>query len=238
MTLEVLQADDEGFVLAWEIGETLFSLSTDNLPRLDELQELSMLRIVYEAEPTGEYRRIRNLDELARQMDEIIDLLVEIGGMGSDDAKTTREILSDDQVLETIFTQDILLLHSLYGSSIDTAEPTIGETLQENPFGGEPFPATITVEIVTTQDAFGCVVALFTVAPDPEHFFAAILDAFGSTARQPSPSELAELEQFEVVTTIEIVYDPGNGAIKRVSETVAVSAFDGAGLETVTLARR
>ena len=238
--IEVLEASTDGFVLAWEMGDTAVDYAALALPdgTWEELLELSEIRMVYEAGPSGEYLGILNLDEVKDKMEQLIDFLVEAGGIGPEEVEQFREIALSDEAIQVTAAQDLILYHSLYGLRIDATTTEVWDTSLPNVFGGEPFPATQTTEVITPQDPNGCVLVTVTVEPEEAEFMEILFETLAALGPTPSPEELAEMESFHIVNRLEFIYDPGTGQINRATRSLEISTPDHHQSEIVSLVTR
>jgi len=231
MDVTVLESNSGGFVLSWELGETIVDAGAISFPDEDllaEFLELAQIRFEYTTDPAGAYLGLRNLDEVRDRLGQAIDLLAELPGMDPGVLEETRAVALSDQALQAGAAQDIVVYHSLYGRSLDVARPEVEATLLTNLFGGEPFPATKTTKVITTRDNQGCVVVEVTETPDPERFVEILFDTLFPVGSEPSAEDRAEVESFQIVNKALFVYDYGSGRIRHVTAeqtTSTVSAF-------------
>lgn len=228
--LRVLEADPGSgrATLRWSVGATSLARG-QNLPAeaLERLKgDTEILAIEYTTDADGAYDRIQNVPEVRDQWLRMLDTLEE-----PDDTPREREIvrqlretLSTETFIQAAVGEEAQLMHNLYGVEIEPSKDIVGPYELENPFGGDPLPATARIELADPEDRNGCAAIDLTVDPDKEGVAKMMQDfvaQFGPSA--PDVSGVSARLRNE----LRFAYDPGSGWVVRAELTKRITVSDG-----------
>lgn len=155
--IEVLDANDAGYCIAWTAGKTRIddpAQAADPLTRaMTDLT--SDVTVVLQLDSHTKLQGVRNWRQLQAMGRKVIEMtLEEIQRAGTDDAtidKTRQQLLSlfaTKQQVEMLFTRSSQVFFMPLGLEHSVGRPSEYEDRLPNPFGGEPFPtrASFTVD--------------------------------------------------------------------------------------------
>jgi hypothetical protein len=218
VTLTVLEVSEQsGVRFEWQSSQSVINGLPPTPGVIQLLERLPRERIVYRLDDEAAFVGVENVEEIRSAYAEIADLLGEAQMSQSEAAaRSLSDSLSDESVAQ-IFSERPMIYHALDGIVLDTGSPVTFADILPNPLGGEPYPATTTIEITDLGDADGCMEVTMTVLPDPDDFvriLAASMEAAG-ILEDPSTFEVSA-ESAKIENTIVAKYDPTTGFAKSV----------------------
>ncbi len=232
--LTVEASADDGWRFLWDAGPTLLDdlrtpqLALDQLTPL--LAEVPRERIRYRLSEDRVWLEVDNPDEIRQAALDTLDLIspwlstMDPATFSTDSVAQARELFATmpDEDLAQLFSQRPQLLHELEGIEIAVDAAYKFSGLLPNPFGGGPFPATTTIEVVDLIDEDSCVAIEMSVVPDPEDFARIAAETLRQTLA--TEEELrATTDAFELETLVVGQYDHGSGFFRRLTATERVS---------------
>ncbi|MEZ5246912.1 MAG: hypothetical protein R2707_17590 [Acidimicrobiales bacterium] len=229
--LTVEDDDGDGWTFLWAAEPTLLDDLGIPAELLDEaaplLAEVPPQRIRYRIGGERAWLGVTNPDEVRQAALDTIDILGEIIPAEDLALEQTRQLFAGmpDEALTQIFAEEPQVLHSLEGIELAVDEVLEFRDLLPNTLGGEPFPATTTIEILDLVDDDGCVAIQVRVVPDAEAFIPILMEslrqAFPATATDTEIEDAAE--SFEIENLILGQYDYASGYFRSVTATQRIS---------------
>jgi hypothetical protein len=182
--VEVLQVSDEQTVIGWTTGKP----KLEN-PRLREQLGESMdpllalgvdqtTELVFDDEFT--LHAIRNLEEVIKLSQTAIDLLQKSlpdDKSAGESIPRVREMFSNPEAVQTIFIQKPGRYFLIYGWELEAGVPREVEMGLPSPFGGEPLPAIVTIELKPFQPTDAQLLVSYKQTLDKEGVKRLIADA-------------------------------------------------------------
>jgi hypothetical protein len=140
MSVTVLDADEDGFIMEWQ------SIAMLPTPR--------KIRLEYSTTPFGEFTELRNVDELQALVEPHVVLQDILGSAPSDQRIET--IINDPDAVTALIANDVQAYHAIYGLYFTEATPYLQE--QASTLPATDTPGTITIRITPTRydAAKGC----------------------------------------------------------------------------------
>lgn len=242
-TIQVLEANSDGtFALRWETGQSELAGAS-----AAEQQALASsgaggffggLTIDYNVSASGEFMGMRNPDEVIAAIRTTYQ--DQFGGGG-----TEAEVAQVNQILDALVSQpgfldtlaeEPVLWHSLFGNNLEIGLTTEFEGEFPNFMGGDPFVAAVELT-ADGWDANECAQISLVTRPDPESLAAALHSGFEALAgSDPADGEdLAFFSHFEMVETVEMVFDQESGWPREIVQTSETTIEDETRLESISI---
>ncbi len=221
------ESADGGWSFLWAAEPTLVDDLAIPPQLLDQaaplLAEVPQQLIRYRLSENRTWLGVDNPEEIRQAALDTVDILGNILPTEVPALEQTRQLFATmpDENLGQIFSEEPQLLHSLEGLELAVDEVLEFRDLLPNALGGEPFPATTTIEVVDLIDGDGCVAIRMRVVPDSEDFVPILME----TLRQSFPATTTEeelgtaLNSFEIENLIVGQYDYGSGFFRRITAT-------------------
>jgi hypothetical protein len=245
--VEVAEADNEGSVIRWTQGSTVFEDPKAEEP-LDRATGSirKLLDVDLDLDGDGALEGVRNWKDLRSSAHKVQEaVLAQLAKAGASKAtiesvrKETDKFFASKESVERTFASQSPLLFLPFGREYDLGAPVAFEGELPNPYGGEealPARGEFTLKSMSTQD--GLAVIVFKQSLDPKEAPAALRKWFDESAKQagkPAPQEVPELQIDEVT---EYEFDTTTGWVKSVTRTRTVKEGSQSQTETVTLTRK
>jgi hypothetical protein len=185
----------DGFLVEWKYGPPRLLIDNKPLdPKAEKMSQaslefLSKLRYEIELSPDGEFKGLRNFDEIkkvglkfADEMDRGITKKPGSAPIGD----TMRAMIADRTILEAVLMKDIQILLFPLGKSFESKIPFEFEGELPNPFGGQALLTRGVISIKVTDRAKGIAAIQFeqSLSPDSLPIF---LESFADWAKLPKP---------------------------------------------------
>jgi hypothetical protein len=149
LLLEVLERTDTGYLVQWTYSEsTPPAGATAFEKRVVEISESAPVR--FYITDLGEFIGVENWAEIAGKVnDALAKMMVEFAAEPNiaDSVTKIMEAFETKEKFESLAMEEIQLYHMLHGYSYMMDDPLIVDGETTNPFGGEPIPATTTIEL-------------------------------------------------------------------------------------------
>ena len=228
--LTVEDGDGDGWTFLWAAEPTLPGNLEIPAHLLDEtaqfLARVPPQRIRYRIGEERAWMGATNPDEIRQVVLNTMEILGEDPEMegGLEQALHFYANMPDENLTE-MFTQEPKLLHSLEGIELAVDEVLEFSDMLPNTLGGEPFPATTTIEILDLVDEDDCVAIQMRVVPDSE----VVASILTETLRQAFPATAtdaqveAAVQSFEIENLIIGQYDYASGYFRKVTVTQRIS---------------
>lgn len=177
--MEVLRADDEGYLVGWTAGETIFHEPVPSESFLRQVVGLMKgMQIILQLDHHGTITGVQNWQELQRETEKAMDALLakppvtqkgspEYSLMSNFRAQWDRMFGTKEQV-EQLCTRDARTYFMALGKRYAPNKPITFDDQLVNPLGGAPFPAHTTIVLKTFNKRSGQAVLTKSQTADPE----------------------------------------------------------------------
>ncbi|MCI0702488.1 MAG: hypothetical protein L0241_15500 [Planctomycetia bacterium] len=247
LEVEVLESDDEGYVLRWTQGKTVF-----DDPKLDDEPFIKLMNAVLkgadielEFDKTGGFVGMRNWKDVKATGVKIRDAtLTQMGKSGTPkDTLTflrteTDKMFATKESIETSFTKQPVLLFAPLGKMLDAAKPTIYEDELPNPFGGDPFPTKGEIALKSVNKNAGTALVTFKQTPDPKEVTGILRKSLDELAKKMGKTPPDSLPEFKLEDALEYEVDLKTGWVKSVTHTRTTKLDTTTQSEVLTITRR
>lgn len=236
VTIDVLRADDKGYLVGWTAGETTFE---DPAPSESFLRQvvglMKGMQIILQLDERGTIRGVQNWKELRSETLKVMDALL-AKTPDSQKGSTDQPLMSNLRAQwETIFTtkeqveqlctRDARVYFMALGRRYVINEPYEYNDLLPNPLGGDPFPTRARIILKTFDRRSGQAGLSWNQTTDPEQA-ARILEPMikDLAARRGKKSpEGAFAKTISMEDTADIVVDVRTGWVNRLALTRSVN---------------
>lgn len=231
LTITILEANDDGYVLEWVYGATTFD--QESAPPPDRLTTMliapNYLRLEYEVDANGDYRGLLNGDEVfdtfSGVMQEMFILLAR-GKITHEAIESSQIILdqmaADTAAFDTLVTSDVQLFHEIYGFHFTSAEPIEVDDQRSIIVGDPPLPAHVLIYPTHYGPMSGCLSAWWFRHVDPDEARDGMLAAMEEQAKRegflpPSKDDLPS--QIKAQDSVIFTLDTRTGWIRSMTST-------------------
>jgi hypothetical protein len=202
VNLEVVSADEQGYLLAWTLGETKIDSprQAQNIVASHMANLLRGYQIQLEIDKSGVITGVKNWRELQQTSSKIVDALTaelknaEVNPI--EIAKVRGQALAmfaSKQQIEQLVTHEARIMFAPLGKAYAVGVPVTYQTKLPNTFGGDPFPARGEFLLSAYEPGAGRAIILWKQVVTPEDA-APILDktivSLAQQAGQPPPPPL------------------------------------------------
>jgi hypothetical protein len=222
--VEILQADEKGYILGWTQGETTFDNPEHaKNPLVKAMVDLAKdYRIELIVDKEGSLEGVKNWKEVQKKSFEILDLLtVEMTKSGVPKAtvdslrKMVEPLASSEESIVTFFVREpaVLLIPLGHVYSPGKSIPYLDE--MPNPFGGESFPTKSEIKLERIDAKTGHAVIRQKQTLDPAHVTRILektMKDLGKKLGKPFPPD-QELPEFSVLDETEFVVESKTGRL-------------------------
>lgn len=246
--VEVLEADESGYAVAWTSGETKFDdpQQVNNPFAQRMLRLLKGTRIVLELDGSGSLRGLRNWQEIRAECMKGVDVILqEVGRSDLDKALIPKlraqaeSMLATREQIEALSTVEPSLCFAVLGKSYSRSKPLIYEGVMPNPFGGEAIPCKTEFVLKSVDKKLGRAVVAWKHTIVPEEFRRAMENMVRNmVGRLGKPVPQGEL--FKVVTIqneAECSVDTSSGWLHSFRETRVLETDSVSRRESTTITR-
>ena len=242
ISVQIEEVDNEGALLRWQSGVTeIAGISAGELEAIGlSLDDAPKQNILYRLSLEGVFIGVENVDEVRRAAIATVDFMAE--GLGEDrNTQQVRLLLAQlgDEELASLFAEEPILFHLLDGVELGVDEKIEYSDLLTNALGGEPFPATSTVEMTALRDSDGCVEITLKTTPNPGELqrilFDSVANAFDVPLDEADRDEF--VESFSVENSVVVSIDHTTGVVQEVVATQEIAADGQTRLDTTTITR-
>ncbi len=157
VAIEVIESRDSIYTLEWTFKsiEINDSVARDN-KMVKRIQKLGKgMRIVYLVDKDGMFLGLQNWTEIRDHISASLEKLMTDFEYLKPEGKLITSILeaySSKEAAEASVRKEIDLFHAPYGLSYHKTKPNVFKTELQNPFGGAPFPTTMSFDLVSVED--------------------------------------------------------------------------------------
>ena len=178
--LEVLHADERGYLIGWTAGDTTFDVPPSSESFLRQVVGLMKdMRIVLQIDPHGTITGVQNWKELRKEVLKVMDALL-ANTPDTEAEAANRTLLSNvrtqwdttfstKEQIEQLCTRDAKIYLMALGRSYEFNKPHDYPDQLSNPLGGEPFPARTTIALKAFDQLSGQVTLVRNQRTDPQH---------------------------------------------------------------------
>ncbi|MCP5003903.1 MAG: hypothetical protein GY941_08130 [Planctomycetes bacterium] len=224
--IEIIEADNKGYLLSWTHGETTFDNPEQaNNPIVEQMSNiLKGLQIIFEIDSRGYITGVPNWKEMKKKSDKVISAIRQsLNETGAD--KTTVDKVCDQiasmfstkKQIEMMSTREAGLYFLALGRNYTLSSPFVYDDVLANPFGGEPFPskAKLLMESHDREKDRSIVKWNQTIPTEDatrilKKTFQDLADRFG----KPMPKE-DELPKFDIKDSAEFTVRASSGWIEK-----------------------
>ena len=249
-TIEVLNANDSGYLVGWTAGKTRFdSPSQAEHSFLGQVVNLMNGRqIVLEIDSRGTIRGVRNWKGLQTAALKSLDALAateDVQNEKRDKALMSNlraqwiSMLETKSQVEELCTREAQVYFQVLGRGYAHNEPFEYEDLLPNPLGGEAFPTHVSMALKAFDQQAGRAVITWSQAADPTQV-ARILDSMIKEMRARLGREPLEKEFPKAVSMedhAEFVVDVATGWVKTLKHARSVNFGTRAQVDTTSIIR-
>jgi len=248
--VEVLRADDEGYLVGWTAGETTFNEPAPSESFLRQVVGLMKgIQIVLQLDHHGTITGVQNWQELRRETVKVMDALLakmpeaqkgstESSLMLNFRAQWDGMFRTKEQV-EQLCTRDAKAYFMALGRSYTPNKPlTFAEQLP-NPLGGEPFPAHATIALKAFDKRSGQAFLTKRQTADPEQA-SRIMESMVkemSVRQGKKPPERQLPNTIVIEDHAEIAVDVNTGWVTRLTRTQSMNLGTRSQRDTTTFVR-
>ena len=164
--IEVLRADDKGYLVGWTAGETMFEVAVPSESFLRQVVGLMKgMQIVLQLDERGTIRGVQNWEALRSETLKVMDALL-AKTPDSPKGSTDHTLMSNlraqwetmfatKEQIEQLCTRDARIYFMALGRRYTSDKPFEYDDQFLNPLGGEPFPAPATIALKTFDKQSG-----------------------------------------------------------------------------------
>ena len=246
ITILVLDANTDGYVLAWTFGETRFDDPTQaNNPLVRAVWNiLKGLTVNMSVDSFGSITRVVNWEEMSRATEEPLRISSEaLREAGVDQAsidaivEQTRSLFSSEEQIRLFMLREVQLYFAALGWEYTLSEPIAYENLSPNPFGGEPFPSKGYFLLEEYDRATGEAVIAWRQSLDQERVTAILLETMKELTQKrggPPPKE-DELPLVTIEDASKYAIDVRSGWVQSMHHSRTIQAGDTLQIDTVSI---
>lgn len=122
----------------------------------------------------------------------------------------------DPATFELLFLEDPSVYHFFDNALIDVDRPLVIDDLLPNNFGGEPFPAVTSMEVVPSAPGDNCVTLVLTTEPDPERFAEILFETLEAVFGEAPPEDELGSAEWSIVNRSVVRLDAGTGLVSSI----------------------
>ncbi len=249
-TIEVLRADDNGYLVGWTAGDTTFEASLPSETFLRQVVDVMKgKQIVLQVDDHGTITGVQNWKELQSETLKAMDAIL---AKASDSHKggTNQTLLSNlraqwetmfatKEQVEQLCTRDARIYFMALGRKYALNEPHEYNDLLPNPIGGDPFPTRARIILKAFDQQSGQAVLSWSQTTDPKQaarIWESMIKDLASRRGKKSPEgEFARTIFME--DKADIVVDVRTGWVNRLTLTQSVNLGTRSQIDTTTIVR-
>lgn len=250
VTVEVLSANDDGYLVGWTAGETTFdSPSQAERSFLGHVVNLMNGRqIILEIDSHGAIRGVQNWKGLKEAALKSLDALAATEDAQNEKSDKTlmsslraqwESMLGTKEQVEELCTREAKVYFKVLGRGYVRNEPFTYEDLLPNPLGGETFPTHARMALKTFDEQAGRAVITWSQTADPKEVTrileSMIKEMSARLGKQPLGGAFPK--SISMHDTAEIVVDVTTGWVKTLSRARSVDFGTHAQVDTTSIIR-
>lgn len=250
VTIDVLSADDKGYLVGWTAGETTFE---DPAPSESFLRQvvglMKGMQIVLQLDERGTIRGVQNWKELRNETLKVMDALLAKtpdSQKGSADQTLMSNLraqwetmFTTKEQVEQLCTRDARVYFMVLGRKYVLNEPYEYNDLLPNPLGGDPFPTRARSILKTFDKRSGQAVLSWNQTTDPEQaarILESMIKDLAARRGKKSPEE-AFAKTISMEDKADIVVDVRTGWVNRLTLTRSVNLGTRTQTDTTTIVK-
>lgn len=235
-TVEVLRADNKGYLVGWTAGDTTFEASVPSETFLRQVVGIMKgKRIVLQIDERGAITGVENWQELRSETLKAMDTLL-AKTPDSRNGSTDQTLLSNlraqwetmfamKEQVEQLCTRDARIYFIALGRRYVLNEPHEYNDLLPNPIGGDPFPTRARIILKTFDQQSGQALLSWNQKTDPKQtariLESMIKDLAARRGKKPSEGDFAKTMSME--DNAEINVDVNTGWVTKLIRTQSVN---------------
>jgi hypothetical protein len=249
-TIEVLSANDDGYLVGWTAGKTKFDApSQAEHSFLGQVVNLMNKRqIILDIDSHGAIRGVQNWKELKAAALKSLDALATTEDLQKEKPDKAhmssfraqwKSMLGTKEQVEELCTREAQVYFMVFGRGYTRTEPFEYEDLLPNPLGGEAFPTHARMALKTFDKQAGRAVITWSQTADPTQV-ARILDSMikemsARLGKEPLEGEFPKAISME--DHAEIVVDVTTGWVRTLTHTRSVNFGTRAQVDATSMIR-
>ena len=245
IAVEVVSANEDGFILRWAQGSAMFDdPKAGNEPLVKTMNViLKSVELDLEIGTDGALRGLHNWKELKgtglKMRDVALSGLAKAGVAKSaldTIRKDTTPMFATKESLEAAFTQQPALLVYPLGQTYTAGMPVEYDDELPNPYpGGDPIPTQGEFSLKEIDATAGLIRVVYKQTPDPKELNSIIENTIRALAKKMGKPAPEVFPEFKMSDMIECEVDLKTGWVKSVTHTRTTSAGDTTQAEIITL---
>ncbi len=237
--IEVIQADNHGFVMSWTFGEPKLEGpgGVAQHPLIKRMVQLvTGTKFLLEVDKSGSLKGVKNWEEIKKLTSQALEMMMKESlpeGLDKDKAGAFRSMvesmLATKEQIEQLCTREAELFFLPFGKKLASGQPLDYEVNLPNPFGGEPLPGRGRFDLKTYDKSSGQAVITRTQTISPEAMKRFLEDLVKKATEQlgQPPATATMPKTITIEDSSEIVINVPSGWIESVTLT-RTTKVDGA----------
>lgn len=235
VTLEVLKADKDGYLVGWTAGDTTFDVPNASESLLRQIVGLMKgLRIVLQINQQGTITGVQNWSELKRETVKVLDGVLANTSHGpqqrSDQATLSHlreqweSLFGTKEQIERLCTRDAQMYFLALGRAYGSEKPYEYEDRLPNPLGGEPFPARARIALTAFNDQSKQAALTWSHTADPQQaarIVQSMIKDLASKRGKSAPDSIVA-QPIAIEDTADITVDVRTGWITTLSRRQSI----------------
>ena len=249
VTIEVLEAGREGYLLGWKFGET----TTDDprvagSPLLKRISNLVKgIQFQLKLDSKGAFKGVKNVEQLKKQFTGVIDFVVTAGKKeGVSDAQLKRiragveAMLLSKQGIEGVMVKEPRIFLMAFGGEFSESHVLTGQSELQLPIGGLKVAAVVEYRVKSFDKSKDRLVISYTQRIDPKEGAAKITEMLKKlAAKMGSPAPKGDpLKNLNIVDTAELEFEVSTGWPLRVEHSRTVQLPGRMQRDVITIRRK
>lgn len=244
LDIEVLEANDTGYLIGWKFGPT--SIEDQQAAKDPLTQQMAQImagfQIQLEVDRAPAVAGVRNWQAFKAKIDETFELTAKVMRNAGRDEATIKKVIeqsksmfaSQDQI-NAFLTRDAQMFFFVLGGSYSTEEFHYDDVLA-NPFGGEPIPTKGTLRLKELNDDNAVIAWSQTIDERASAaIFTDMIKKF-SIELKKDPSEIDF--DFTVFDKAEFIVDRETGWLRRLAHTRKTTSNSNSRSDKLVIRRR
>ncbi len=151
--VRVTEVKEDGYIIEWVYKNVIPSENAGELEkRFAKMTE--GYKTIFKINKQGVFMAVQNQAEMKKHFEKSIDMVQKTYGNDSISMmvfQLVKGIFSSPEIVESVFTRDVRIYHSVFGINYTLNKPILGDALITNPFGSQPVEATETITMTDLQ---------------------------------------------------------------------------------------
>lgn len=241
--LEVLAASDDETVMGWTIGRAKIEGPRFNPqvadvtdPLIDLIADQTIELVLDEQFTPAAIRNLDHMMALSQKMVGELEKTLPDGEAKAAAIPRIREMVSNRETTQNLMLQQPGRYFLVYGWELEPGQPRQVDMLLPSPFGGEPLPAQVTIELMPWNDADEHLVVAYRQDLDQAAVQRLIQDAMKKLAGD-SPIPPDQFPKFDVQDRGEFRINRSTGWVDDAVVTRTTRANEGSQIDTLEFRR-